>query len=264
MWRKSVGWCEVIGMPTRKIMCLQIRNKDNAVALFNKKFCWNEMLNISDSTWCDSKSLTFDSEAHQTVSWIDHCIRNSNLHSAITDTSILYNYASSDHLPLYVAFDLAKTMIHSNSEETPDGNAKINWQKLNKDYLAQYKALTEQSLATIKLNQSFAVQWLWMLWPNPYICHWCYIQQCHLCLGDCWQCVYAENAYADMLPFLDGRSFVKMLKWSGWPRSGVIFQTMLQTRAAFKQALRHCRRSDSRCYADNLAWKLLTKDSSKF
>ena len=51
---------------------------------------------------------------------------------------------------------------------------------------------------------------------------------------------------------------------SGRPRSGVIFQTMLQTRAAFKQTLRHCRRSDSRRHADNLARKLLTKDSRKF
>jgi len=164
MWRKSLGGCEVIDMPTPRIMCLQIRNKDNAIALFNiympcdgrenldeylhllsflstaieerefthiamigdfnttidanscfgkelKKFCGDEMLSISDSTWCDSKSFTFYSEAHQTVSWIDHCICNSNLHSAITDISILYNYVSSDHLPLHVSFDLEKTLI---------------------------------------------------------------------------------------------------------------------------------------------------------
>ena len=35
MWRKSLGGCEVIDMPTPRIMCLQIRNKDNAIALFN-------------------------------------------------------------------------------------------------------------------------------------------------------------------------------------------------------------------------------------
>ena len=153
MWRKSLGGCEIIDMPTPRIMCLQIRNKDNAIALFNiympcdgrehldeylhllsflstaieerefthiamigdfnttidanscfgkelKKFCGDEMLSLSDSTWCDSKSFTFYSEAHQTVSWIDHCICNSNLHSAITDISILYNYVSSDHCTL--------------------------------------------------------------------------------------------------------------------------------------------------------------------
>lgn len=48
------------------------------------------------------------------------------------------------------------------------------------------------------------------------------------------------------------------------PRSGFLLTNMQRTRATFKQALRHCRASESRTQADSLARKLLLKDKKQF
>ena len=51
---------------------------------------------------------------------------------------------------------------------------------------------------------------------------------------------------------------------NGRPRGGPIHMSMQQTRALFKQSLRHCRQVTSQTHADSLAKKLLTNNSKKF
>ena len=48
------------------------------------------------------------------------------------------------------------------------------------------------------------------------------------------------------------------------PRSGPLLRNMQCTRATFKQAMRHCRASESKAHADSLARKLLMKDTKQF
>ena len=39
-----------------------------------KRFCREELMSVSDNIFCPSNSFTFYSEAHQSVSWLDHCV----------------------------------------------------------------------------------------------------------------------------------------------------------------------------------------------
>ena len=48
------------------------------------------------------------------------------------------------------------------------------------------------------------------------------------------------------------------------PRSGPIFDTMRHSRTVFKQAIRHCRATESRAHADSLARKLLARNPKQF
>ena len=49
----------------------------------------------------NSNTFTHYSEAHGTVSWIDHIITTSSSHRSIGSISINTNFISSDHFPLY-------------------------------------------------------------------------------------------------------------------------------------------------------------------
>ena len=49
---------------------------------------------------------TFTSEAHGTVSWLDHCVCTKNAHDCVNDISVLYDYVDSDHLPLSLSFSI--------------------------------------------------------------------------------------------------------------------------------------------------------------
>ena len=57
--------------------------KPGSTSLFGKelgKFSEHENMIISDLDFCSKDAFTFLSDAHQTVSWIDHCVSNANLH----------------------------------------------------------------------------------------------------------------------------------------------------------------------------------------
>ena len=45
-------------------------------------------------------NFTFVGEAHQSTSWLDHCVSNSLGHNNIVDMEVLYDCVSGDHLPL--------------------------------------------------------------------------------------------------------------------------------------------------------------------
>ena len=76
-----------------------------------KRFCREKLMSISDSIFCPSNSFTFYSEAHQGVSWLDHCVCNVNMHAAVKKISILYDYVTSDHMPLLISLDISKQRL---------------------------------------------------------------------------------------------------------------------------------------------------------
>ena len=71
------------------------------------------MLGVSDATLCPPNTYTFCSEAHHSVSWLDHCVCNANLHSALRDKCVLYDYITSNHLPILITFDLRNHLMHA-------------------------------------------------------------------------------------------------------------------------------------------------------
>ena len=117
-----------------------------------RRFCIEESLTISDDKLCPPSTFTFFSEAHQSVSWLDHCVCNANLHSAVKDISVLYDYITSDHMPVLLTFDLGKATIDLDRTDEELSVRKIKWNKLSKEDLYQYHELTEHPLNGVRLN----------------------------------------------------------------------------------------------------------------
>ena len=109
-------------------------------------------MSISDSIFCPSNSFTFYSEAHQSVSWLDHCVCNVNMHAAVKKISILYDYVTSDHMPLLISLDISKATIALDDNDKRSSVKKIKWNKLSGNEISQYQAMTEQHLDKVKLD----------------------------------------------------------------------------------------------------------------
>ena len=77
---------------------------------------------------------------------------NANLHSAVKDISVLYDYITSDHMPVLLTFDLGKATIDLDRTDEEPSVRKIKWNKLSKEDLYQYHELTEHLLNGVRLN----------------------------------------------------------------------------------------------------------------
>ena len=242
-----------------------------------KRFCREEILSISDAKLCPPNTYTFFSEAHHSVSWLDHCVCNANLHSAVRDVSVLYDYVTSDHMPVHITFDLGKATIDLDSSDEAPSIKKIKWNKLSNEELLQYHELTEQYLNRINLNHEL------VLCDDPKcqdqlhrhsidamynsIIHALKISgrdfmQQREC-SKTYNIIPGWNEYCREV-HANARDAFMIWTMNGRPRSGPLQRNMQITRATFKQALRRCKASESKAHADSLARKLLLKDTKTF
>jgi len=251
----------------------------NASSSFYKElshFCEEENYYVSDVRMCDASSFTFYSEAHKTTSWIDHLISNVNTHSIVKSINILYDYISSDHFPILVNLDINRISLDSDALTNDNIVRKIQWQSLSELDFADYKARTQTNFKNIKLDHSL------LLCDNPNCSNEAHINQIDY-LYDCVidmlktsgdQCIkQKENrryepiaGWNEYCSEVHAQARDAFLIWVGdrKPRQGPSFQNMQRTRSIFKQAIRHCRMSESKAYADSLAHKLLTKNDKQF
>ena len=242
-----------------------------------RRFCIEESLTISDDKLCPPSTFTFFSEAHQSVSWLDHCVCNANLHSAVKDISVLYDYITSDHMPVLLTFDLGKATIDLDRTDEEPSVRKIKWNKLSKEDLYQYHELTEHHLNGVRLNHE-------LLLCDDTNCQF----QAHQHSVDAMYNSIIQALKISGKEFTQERECSKryniipgwneycrevhsnardaFITWAmnGRPRSGPLHRNMQITRATFKQALRRCKASESKAHADSLARKLLMKDTKSF
>ena len=54
----------------------------------------------------DSGQFTYVSDAHFTTSWLDHVLCSQDIHSKLDSVKILDKLPSSDHLPIYITFNV--------------------------------------------------------------------------------------------------------------------------------------------------------------
>lgn len=254
-------------------------NTPDASSLFRNtlhRFCNEEKYIISDAAYCSSDTFTFYSEAHQTGSWIDHCVCNQNMSSTIQEISVLYDYVTSDHMPMLVSLDISKVTIGEENDTYQKPTRKIKWHKLTKHDIQNYNSNTEQLLSLIRFNHNL------MLCDNP-SCreqeHMQSIDRMYMDIIDALKTAGIElqecqgrgghniiPGWNDYCREAHSNARDAFLIWvqNGRQRSGPLLRNMQLTRAAFKQALRHCKASESKAHADSLARKLLLKNSKSF
>ena len=81
---------------------------------------------------------TFPIDLLNQIVIIHHCVCNANLHSAARDVSVLYDYITSSHIPMFVALQNG-----------------TNYPKINCINTSLYHALTEHIMQSFLLDVHF-------------------------------------------------------------------------------------------------------------
>jgi hypothetical protein len=96
----------------------------------------------------NTKSFTYISDSHNTVSWLDHCVSTQSAHSPISDMRIIHTLVGSDHRPILMTIktDLLPR-LDSCHNELSNLKYNVNWSDLTSDEKLNY---TETSAFFIK------------------------------------------------------------------------------------------------------------------
>lgn len=221
----------------------------------------NSML-ISDVTLLPSDSYTYISEAHNSTSWLDHCVSSSAFHKLINFCDIGYDYVISDHRPIRLFLDLS--ILRSEAEQKVENPINtVHWEKVTDDEKRNYTIKSRQLLSQITIPS------------HLYECKNCtnsdhlaeidiYLHSIiealknassELCSSDCSK----EHEYChipgwnDHVKDLYAASRDAFLTWRslGSPKTGFSADFMRRCRARFKYALRLCKRNEDQMRADS-------------
>ena len=97
-------------------------------------------------------NFTFVSEAHNTVSWLDHCICTTGAHTSIVNIHIGDKSPVSDHLPLVITMEYSRVVSCVNN--APKTNAYcpescVQWSSRSIETIELYTHQTEYKLCSI-------------------------------------------------------------------------------------------------------------------
>jgi exonuclease III len=243
------------------------------------KFCQDENYVLSDVSYLkDTDTFTYYSEAHGTVSWLDHVLSTVNGHALVSDVKVDSSFVTSDHLPITLSLDFTKNLINPCSNDGMTNmysNNRVKWDELSNSDLIKYKDLTEDSLSRIPLEHDL------LLCDNADCCNpshisainrlhanvICALKEASADLQQASQPSYKQrpgwNDYCREV-HADARDDFLMWTHNGRPRQGPTFDAMKRSRAQFKAALRYCSKVQSRAKADAIAKHYLSKDSKVF
>ena len=99
-----------------------------------QSFCEDENYILSDVEYLKNITgdvFTYVSDAHTTVSWLDHVMTTFNGHSLIKTVSIDYSFVTSDHRPLSVDIDFNKIITEYCSDNKGCFvNGRVKWDEM--------------------------------------------------------------------------------------------------------------------------------------
>jgi hypothetical protein len=222
----------------------------------------------------DADRFTYMSEAHGTVSWIDHIVSTISAHEIIRNIEVLYNFVTSDHLP--VCMEIALDLVHLDICQSSNSVSSIKWDALGDQDLTEFKENSDKLLAEVHINHA-------LLLCNNIECS----DPSHLSAINRLYNEIAESLLGASSSLMDNarkQQFSQVMGWndickeahsqardafllwvqSAKPRHGLICETMRRTRSQFKLLLRQCKMDNQTRIKDSLAKKLLSKDSKSF
>jgi len=115
------------------------------------RFCQDSKLFFSSQILLPVGSYTYISEAWNTTSWLDHCICTADAHDSLDKLEILYNLATTDHIPISITLNVESLPEMTNSDNPEQRSGKLDWTRLSVNDLCRYKLLTEKSLSKIEV-----------------------------------------------------------------------------------------------------------------
>jgi exonuclease III len=92
------------------------------------KFCEEESLVMADKEMLDNTDVfTFYSDAHGSVSWLDHMVTTTAGNTLITVVSIDNSFVSSDHFPIIARLQAGDMHCVTCKDDISSKCARINW-----------------------------------------------------------------------------------------------------------------------------------------
>ena len=109
------------------------------------KFCDEKCYTIGDQKHLLENTFTFQSDAHDTVSWLDRAICSTAIFNKITSMNVLYSYLTSDYFVLSDKLDNVINEIPPDlcNDSYDTFNKRVHWDRLTCDTLSTYTDLTD-------------------------------------------------------------------------------------------------------------------------
>ena len=142
--------CEDIQHPNMCIIGDFNASNNNMFGPLLNSFCQDLNLTMSDEAMLPKKSFTYVSDAHNTCSWIDHCMSSCAAHTSTTKIEVLHNFITSDHHPLSITFNCKFFTQIAVDEPVPD-YFNVKWSKVSQTNKANYHEATKHYLNNIFL-----------------------------------------------------------------------------------------------------------------
>ena len=241
--------------------------------------CEDNDLVLSDVQLLPPDSFTFFSEAHHTVSWLDHCASSPLAHQRITAMEVRYDVLSSDHFPLGMTVTLPAALV-TRSTRAPANLQRSCvpcWDRATDEDLHRYTECSGRELSAI----AFPTDALGC--TNPCCDDASHRRALDQLVKDLTEGLLtaarhsvpssdrgthraAVPGWNDLVKDHHTRARLSFLVWAraGKPRHGPVHQEMYNDRLRFKYALRECKRMEESIRADKLAHDLLEKDYLSF
>ncbi|KAJ2938061.1 hypothetical protein O0L34_g19384 [Tuta absoluta] len=228
-------------------------------------FCSEYYYECLDITLLPANTYTFVSDAHGTVSWLDHCITTEFLKKCITDMKVDYSISWTDHRPLYVSLSidsLTKLATVDNITE----NRPWAWSPRNDHEMRKYSELMCLYLpypdsartmeSTIEINKQYNI----------------IITAMQLAAAAAFRRKVVKKTYKQHAGWnkevaeLYDESREALMTWhdAGNPKEGEIAQHRKTSSARFKTALILCQQRAEQHIIDNIARQLHDKNFIKF
>ena len=233
--------------------------------------CADNELIFSSKIMLPSDSFTYISESWNTTSWLDHVICTQEGHIGISNISILYESAFSDHVPISISINL-DDLTSFNENSTSTSNHHICWDKVSLENKVLYNNFTNVLLSNIAIPESAVT---------------CSNLNCNLdqhksdinkfynnivtSLKEAGNFLTVPTNSGSNPPrpgwteyvsqfFEQSRTAFGLWKDFGCPRQGPIFEHKKSTQAQYKRAVRFIKRNEQSIRDEKLASKLLTND----
>lgn len=220
-------------------------------------------------------TFTYLSPGHNTTSWIDHVLCSESLKNDINNMSVNYDLCVFDHFPLGFKLNNLDFTFPSDIHEEVD-ERYVYWNKMSESELKLYK----DKLGELINNDFFLNNDVFHC--NNYNCknkdHHSdldnYLSKLTVNIRQSSEPFNIKNKYikkcipgwnTNVKPFFEKANF-GFLQWKmhGKPTQGPLLDEMKVSRAAFKRALKDCRKNEEKMRNEQMMLAMKNKNMSKF
>ena len=225
-------------------------------------------------------AVTFISDDGLRSSWIDHILCSRSLLPVFTDVEVLYGMICSDHRPLSALLGCSLTSIVDTVQPGCNGATDKYypcWDRVSNEDISRYQCRLDELLSAVNIPVD-------LISCNGECCDLCehrtlvnmYYDEIISCIITATENVIPRSkicgnehnvpGWADYVDEKHDIARQAFLHWchDGKPRYGPSYAHMYRSRAAFKQALRFCKRNKERLQADALALSYNNVHAKKF